>query len=121
MHNSEVSNGMKFNREKFVHYITSRPELLSLCGFVILCIFMTIVSDRFLSMNNITNIARQVSINAIIASGLTMVILTGGIDLSVGAVMALSGTFVAGAMLNGVSPIFAVWYWVSSWYLCRFY
>lgn len=108
MQNSEVGNGSRFNREKILHYITSRPELLSLCGFIVLCIIMTIVSDRFLSMNNITNIARQVSINAIIASGLTMVILTGGIDLSVGAVMALSGTFVAGAMIHGFSPLFAV-------------
>lgn len=48
------------------------------------------------------------SVNAIISIGMTMVILTGGIDLSVGPVMALSGTFMAGAMLQGVAPLPAV-------------
>ncbi len=108
MQNNEVQSRASVNRAKMSHYITSRPELLSLCGFIILCIVMTLVSDNFLTMDNLTNIARQVSINAIIASGLTLVILTGGIDLSVGAVMALSGTFVAGAMIYGMSPIVSV-------------
>jgi len=63
-----------------------------LIGLIAVCGVMTFASDTFLSIGNITNILRQVSINAIIAVGMTMVILTGGIDLSVGAVMALSGT-----------------------------
>lgn len=108
MSNNGTASSKKVNVESVSHYITSRPELLSLCGLIVLCILMCFVSDRFMTMNNITNIARQVSINAIIASGLTLVILTGGIDLSVGAVMALSGTFVAGAMIAGYSPVLAV-------------
>lgn len=90
------------------HYISSRPEILSFVGLIALCILMGLISDSFFSMNNITNIARQVSINAIIASGLTFVILTGGIDLSVGAVMALSGTFLAGALIAGWNPLLAI-------------
>ncbi len=98
----------RVDAEGISHYISSRPEILSFIGFIVLCILMSIISDRFLTMNNLTNIARQVSINAIIASGLTFVILTGGIDLSVGAVMALSGTFLAGALIAGWNPLLSI-------------
>ena len=74
-----------------------------LVGLIVVCIVMTFASDSFLSSGNINNILRQVSINAIIAAGMTLVILTGGIDLSVGAVMALSGTLAAGLMVGGLN------------------
>lgn len=63
---------------------------------------MTFISDRFATLDNLSNVARQVSTNAIIAAGMTIVILIGGIDLSVGSVMALSMTMSSGAMLAGV-------------------
>lgn len=63
----------------------------SLLGLIGICIFLGILSDRFLTLPNLINITRQVSINAIIASGMTLVIITGGIDLSVGSLVALSG------------------------------
>ena len=63
---------------------------------------MSLLNDSFLSVNNLTNVARQVSINAIIAVGMTCAILTGGIDLSVGPVMALAGSVAAGLMLAAV-------------------
>ncbi len=88
--------------------LRNRPESFTLIAFVVLCIFMTIISDNFFSISNINNILRQISVNAIISIGMTMVILTGGIDLSVGPVMALSSTFMAGAMINGVPPFIAV-------------
>ena len=62
----------------------------------------------FLSAANLENVLRQVSINAIIAVGMTCVILTGGIDLSVGSVMALSGTLAAGLMVAGVNAVAAL-------------
>ena len=74
-----------------------------LVGLVVVCIVMVFASDSFLSVSNINNILRQVSINALIAVGMTYVILTGGIDLSVGAVMALSGTVAAGLMSGGMN------------------
>ncbi len=76
---------------------------LALVGLVVVCIVMVFASDSFLSVSNINNILRQVSINALIAVGMTYVILTGGIDLSVGAVMALSGTVAAGLMSGGMN------------------
>ena len=62
----------------------------SLIGLVLLCIVITIVTPNFLSVSNITNVFTQVSVNAIIAIGMTFVILTGGIDLSVGSTLAIS-------------------------------
>jgi ribose transport system permease protein len=90
------------NRHRWREWLSGRPEALSLIAFVVLCTAMLLVSDRFFSWENLSNVARQVSITAIIATGMTIVILTGGIDLSVGAVMALSMTLAAGSMLAGL-------------------
>lgn len=85
------------------------PEMLTLIGFFILCIFFSVVSGEFLTGSNISNIVRQVSINGILAVGMTFVILTGGIDLSVGSVMAFTGTIMVGMMVNmGLPPVAAV-------------
>ena len=61
--------------------------------FVILLVGLglTITTDTFLSLANLTNVARQVSINGILAVGVTFVLLTAGVDLSLGSVVALSG------------------------------
>ncbi|AKL93839.1 ribose transport system permease protein RbsC [Clostridium aceticum] len=84
-------------------------EMLTLVGFLGLCIFMAIISEQFLTTSNLVNVARQVSINGILAVGMTFVILTGGIDLSVGSVMAFTGTIMAGMMINsGLPPTVAV-------------
>jgi ribose transport system permease protein len=69
--------------------------------FIVLCIIAGSLSDVFFSMSNVMNVLRQVSIIAIIASGMTLVILLAGIDLSVGAVMAFSGAILAGALTAG--------------------
>lgn len=88
-------------RTKWSGWLARNPAAFALVGLLALCIAMALISDRFFTLENLSNVARQVSINAIIASGMTIVILTGGIDLSVGAVMTLSMTFSAGAMLSG--------------------
>ncbi|CAH2777862.1 MAG: D-xylose ABC transporter, permease protein XylH [uncultured Paraburkholderia sp.] len=77
-------------------------------GLLVVCIVMVFASDSFLSAANIENVLRQVSINAIIAVGMTCVILTGGIDLPVGSVMALSGTLAAGLMVAGMNALAAL-------------
>lgn len=69
---------------------------------------ITILNPDFLSVSNLMNVLRQVSINALIAFGMTFVILTGGIDLSVGSTLALTGAVTAGLMASGVDPIFAM-------------
>jgi ribose transport system permease protein len=73
---------------------------------VLLAALMAALAPNFVSLGNAVNVARSVSINAILAAGMTLVILTGGIDLSVGSILAVSG--VTGVLLwsNGIpTPI----------------
>ncbi|MCG8508077.1 MAG: ribose ABC transporter permease [Rhodospirillales bacterium] len=70
-------------------------ENKSLIGLVILMALVSIASPSFLSVDNLLNILRQTSINAIIAMGMTFVILTAGIDLSVGSILAFAGAICA--------------------------
>ncbi|ABO68516.1 MULTISPECIES: ribose ABC transporter permease [Geobacillus] len=83
-------------------------KLGPLIGLALLCIVLSILSEDFLTMNNWLNLLRQVSINALIAFGMTFVILTGGIDLSVGSVLALSSAITAGLMAQGVDGFLAI-------------
>lgn len=77
----------------------------SLIGLVILCAIITFVAPTFLTLSNITNVFTQVSVNAIIAVGMTFVILTGGIDLSVGSTLAISGALAA-SIIKSTGNIF---------------
>ncbi|ANU22255.1 ribose ABC transporter (permease) [Planococcus donghaensis MPA1U2] len=77
-------------------------------GLFLIMTIITILNPDFLSVSNLMNVLRQVSINALIAFGMTFVILTGGIDLSVGSTLALTGAVTAGLMASGVDPIFAM-------------
>ena len=74
----------------------------------LMVIVMSIVSDVFLTPNNLINVLRQVSINGILAVGLTFVILTGGIDLSVGSLVAVTGVIVGDLLLKGYSVPVAI-------------
>lgn len=76
-----------------------------LISFLLLCLVLSFLSDRFLTQDNLRNILRQSSINLIIAIGMTYVILTAGIDLSVGAVLALSTVVTADLLQRGVPVI----------------
>jgi ribose transport system permease protein len=71
-------------------------------SFLILCLVLSLLSDRFLTVGNLTNVLRQSTINLIIAIGMTYVILTAGIDLSVGAVLALATVVTADLLQRGV-------------------
>jgi len=66
-----------------------------LLAFIVICIFVSIMNPKFLLPQNLRNIMIQISINALISTGMSFVILTGGIDIGVGSVAALSGIIVA--------------------------
>ena len=87
----------------------SSKEILSklgpLIGLILLIIVVSIMNPSFLTISNIFNVLRQVSISAIIAFGMTFVILTGGIDLSVGSTLALTGAVAASLLAGGTDPI----------------
>lgn len=71
-------------------------------------IFFAVASPYFLSVSNLTNVLRQVSIVGIMAVGMTFVILTGGVDLSIGGVTACVGVVCAKLMTSGWHPVFAI-------------
>lgn len=79
-----------------------------LIGLLIIILLLAILSPAFLSLLNILNVLRQASINGFQAFGLTLVIISGGIDLSVGSIVAFSGMVSALLILAGVTPILAV-------------
>lgn len=74
-------------------------------GLFVIMGITSMLSDNFLTASNMLNVLRQISTNAFLAFGMTFVILIGGIDLSVGPVVAFSGVFVAYAMAN--------WQWTA--------
>ena len=86
---------------------TLLQRLGSVIGLVLLFIVLSIMSPDFLTTGNLLTVLRQVSINALIAFGMTFVILSGGIDLSVGAILALTGAVTAGLMAAGHGIVLA--------------
>mgnify|MGYP001168678042 FL=1 len=83
-------------------------EQKSLIALVILIIGVSTLNENLFTLNNIFNILQQTSVNAIIAVGMTLVILTSGIDLSVGSVFALTGAVVASIIGHDLNPFIAV-------------
>lgn len=76
-------------------------------GLVLLSIGLSIASPNFLTPSNLFSVLRQVSYSGLIAFGMTFIILIGGIDLSVGAILALVGIVTASLIQAGMDPILA--------------
>ncbi len=75
-------------------------------SIILLIVFsgiIAVINPRFLTVSNLLNILRQTSVNAIIAAGMTFVILTGGIDLSVGSILAIVGAIAASLVAGGMN------------------
>jgi ribose transport system permease protein len=87
---------LKVNREQLVKF-------QSLIALALMILAISMLSDRFLTADNGLNILRQISVNLCLSIGMTLIILTSGIDLSVGAVLALASAIAAGLLKNGVA------------------
>ncbi|NOU90820.1 ribose ABC transporter permease [Paenibacillus sp. LMG 31460] len=83
-----------------VHYVVSNSGIL--IALVSLIVFFALTTSTFLSTSNVLNVLRQISINAIIAFGMTFTILINGIDLSVGSILAVSQVITIGLLFMGV-------------------
>ena len=92
---------MKIDKNKLLKF---RPAI----GLILFSVVISFLNPQFLTFSNILNVFRQTSINSIIAAGMTFVILTGGIDLSVGSVLAFSGAICASLIVAGASTFIAV-------------
>ena len=75
-----------------------------LLAVALICVVLSLVSDAFLTANNLLNVLRQASLVFFMASGLTLVILTGKIDLSIGATVGLSACVAATIIKSTGSP-----------------
>lgn len=78
-----------------------------LAVLILICFIVAIATDKFLTTNNIISVLRQISINCYIALGMTLIIILGHIDLSVGAIVAMSGTLTVGFIVNQGIPMAA--------------
>ena len=82
--------------------------LYRMLAVALLCVALTALSDVFLTANNILNVLRQTALLFLMASGLTLVILTAGLDLSIGANVALSGCLAASVIKITGSPLLGI-------------
>jgi ribose transport system permease protein len=96
---------MKFNKSSIKEFILKNKPLFVL---LILCLAMAMLSDRFWTWGNIVTVLRQTSINAVIATGMTFAILVGGIDLSIGSVLAICGAIAATLIANGMDTALVI-------------
>jgi ribose/xylose/arabinose/galactoside ABC-type transport system permease subunit len=75
---------------------------------LLLVLFMSLVKPVFMTSENIINVLRQVSINGVLAIGITFVIMTGGIDLSIGSIVAVAAVIVGSLLEKGFGPAAAI-------------
>ena len=102
MEKQNISRSKKMTQRIVAWFKQNIGTLIGLAALMLLC---SLMSESFLTASNMWNILRQISTNALLAFGMTFVILIGGIDLSVGPLLAFSGVFAAFAM--------STWGWPS--------
>ena len=86
----------------------SKRQLGTFAGLLALCSILWAATPHFLTVSNLLNVLEQTAINAIVAVGMTFVIISGGIDLSVGSILALSGIALGSALQAGVAAPLAI-------------
>lgn len=106
--NTEVINHSFSARVKKGITTYFKENLAILVAFIILCVGLSIATPTFFTKDNILNVLRQVATNSNLAIGLTMAIIIGGIDLSVGAILAFSGLLCASFISDGMNLGLAV-------------
>lgn len=83
-------------------YTPLLSQFQSLIALLVLIVVLTTMTDTFFSADNGINVLRQIAVNICISVGMTLIVLTAGIDLSVGSVLALCGAITAGLLKNGI-------------------
>ena len=99
---------MRMNKETKKKVINQINIYRSVLILAVICVFASILSDSFLSVANLFNVIKQITVAGIVGCGMAFVILTGGIDLSVGSVVGLAGAIAAGIMASTGNAVFAV-------------
>ncbi|MHC1772489.1 MAG: ribose ABC transporter permease [Flexilinea sp.] len=104
----ELINSMMSKSKIYINLSRIIDSTKNVLALVVLCVLLSILTPKFFTESNILNVLRQTSINAIMAIGVSFVILTGGIDLSVGSVLAFSAAIAAGQIKQDVNFIVAI-------------
>src|ERR1700693_805209 len=99
----QFDDGIKRARFPILSWLASRQAFWVLLAVCFACIFLAFATNSFATSNNIFNVARNFTFVAVIALGMTIVIITGGIDLSVGSVLCLCSMILAVVMHAGYS------------------
>jgi ribose transport system permease protein len=87
---------LKLNKEFFTRF-------QSVLALALMIVALALMTDKFFTVDNGLNVLRQICANLCLSIGMTIIILSGGIDLSVGAVLAFSGAVAAGLLKSGVA------------------
>ena len=90
---------MAMEKKKLEHL----KRFQSVLALALMVIALALMSDKFLTVDNSLNVLRQICANLCLSIGMTIIILSGGIDLSVGSMLALSGAVAAGLLRNGLA------------------
>lgn len=84
-------------------YLEHLKRIQSVLALALMVLALALLTDKFLTVDNSLNVLRQICANLCLSIGMTIIILSGGIDLSVGSMLALSGAVAAGLLKNGVT------------------
>jgi ribose transport system permease protein len=95
MHETALAANLNLQRGRGRRTFSFGGGLGALTGLILLCIAVSFLSPHFLTTRNLLNILQQISIVSVIAVGMTFVIISGGIDLSVGSIVAFTGLVMA--------------------------
>jgi ribose/xylose/arabinose/galactoside ABC-type transport system permease subunit len=104
---TELSTGSRMKRPKFLSKNMATEGTLVLI-ILVLFIALTFASENFLTANNLSNLVRQTAVNGIVALGMTFIIISGGIDLSVGSIVGVAGVTSALLMKGGTAISVAI-------------
>jgi ribose transport system permease protein len=101
--NKNTSFGFNFGSSIIKFF---RENIGIIIGFIVLCIVISVVNSNFLTTNNILNVLRQSSTNLYLALAMTMIIILGGIDLSVGSIIAVVGVVTTSTIALWGFPVY---------------
>src|SRR3954470_18205069 len=97
----ELADNVRRAKYPLLAWLTSRQAFWVLIAVCVACIFLSFATNSFATSNNLFNVTRNFTFVAIVALGMTIVIITGGIDLSVGSVLCLCSMVLAVVMHAG--------------------
>jgi ribose transport system permease protein len=103
-----VTTGKPPERAKYRHFMRLLGKSGLLGVLILLCVLAATVSPQFLKLSNLVNVLRQMALYGVVSVGMTFVILTAGIDLSVGSIIGIVAIIVTQLLNGGMTPAFAM-------------